>query len=351
MRATFQPAGGAAGCSHANGEDARRWPGWPPPLVTPTINTAVTAATATMLTLTGVRRIGSDAAVAVARTAVVVGVLVTAVVLGNPIARRLGSGLRRRLGSGLRRRLGSGPRRRRLGCRLGRASCPGRLRRVAGDLGAGRGHHEPCAAERHQALTVRVAAGLVALEAIERVAVVGHLRLPVRPLRGTDLRGLRAGAGRRLAAHSDRRPGLGARTVARALGPLVLPEEVDGAAMRVDEDPAEAAVCDADGRHAACGLAGGGRRRRGRRGRARSAAAPTTAGDDHRRERQYGRAGEEVARSDERHARSFHRGPRSVTAGTALVVGRKGTLCATTPAVQRLAACPSCGTAHSGAQP
>src|SRR3954470_17373991 len=84
MRATFQPAGGAAGCSHANGPDARRWPGWPPPLVTPTINTAATATTATTKpTLTGVRRIRSDTAIAVVRTAVVIGVLVTAVVLGN----------------------------------------------------------------------------------------------------------------------------------------------------------------------------------------------------------------------------------------------------------------------------
>src|SRR4051794_10116699 len=110
MRATFQPAGGAAGCSHANGPDARRWPGSPPPLVTPTINTAATATTPTTKpTLTGVPRIRSDAAVAVARAAVVVGVLITAVVLGNGIARRLGSGLRgrgrRRLGSGLRGRL------------------------------------------------------------------------------------------------------------------------------------------------------------------------------------------------------------------------------------------------------
>src|SRR3954451_24920425 len=107
MRATLHPVGGEAGCSHPNGPDARRWLDWPPPLLTPTINTAATATTPTTKpTLTGVRRIGSDAAVAVVRAAVVVGVLITAVVLGNAaVGSRpclLGSRLRL-LGSRLRR--------------------------------------------------------------------------------------------------------------------------------------------------------------------------------------------------------------------------------------------------------
>src|SRR3954451_7761616 len=122
MRATLHPVGGEAGCSHPNGPDARRWLDSPPPLLTPTINTAATATRPTTKpTLTGVRRIGSDAAVAIVRAAVVVGVLVTAVVLGNAVGSRRGL-----LFAGRRGLLGG--RRGRLGSRLRRVTATGRAR-------------------------------------------------------------------------------------------------------------------------------------------------------------------------------------------------------------------------------
>src|SRR5687767_9310898 len=54
-----------------------------------------------------------------------------------------------------------------------------RARCLLGDLVAGGGHDVPGGAERVQALAVCVAGLLVAREQVERVAVVGHLRLAV----------------------------------------------------------------------------------------------------------------------------------------------------------------------------
>src|SRR5215218_9856159 len=98
----------------------------------------------------------------------------------------------------------------------------------------------PCRAERVDVLASGVARLLVSLEEVEGLAVVGHLRLPVGALRRADDRRGHAGAGARLATRRDGRPLRGARTEAGALGAGVLLEQVDGATLRVDEDPAEA---------------------------------------------------------------------------------------------------------------
>src|ERR1700750_680726 len=86
MRATFQPVGGGAGRSQANGPATRRWLAWPPPQpLTP----AVRASTATTRPARArIRLIGSDPPVAVVRAAVVVGILVTTVVLRDAVGRR-----------------------------------------------------------------------------------------------------------------------------------------------------------------------------------------------------------------------------------------------------------------------
>src|SRR6187200_2677356 len=95
MRATFQPVGGGAGRSQANGPATRRWLAWPPPQpVTPAVRAS---AATTSPALARVRLIGSDAPVAVVRPAVVIGILVTAVVLRDAV------GCRRRLLRGRRR--------------------------------------------------------------------------------------------------------------------------------------------------------------------------------------------------------------------------------------------------------
>src|SRR5712672_1351018 len=154
MRATLQLAGGEAGCSQANGPEARRWLDWPPPM--PTINTAAAAATARRPVGARLRIVVSDVAVAIARPAVVVGVAITAAVLRNAVAagwrRRLRSG-RRRLRRRSRRRGRRGRRRRRR--RGGRGSAAGAARRrslagngLRGDLLPRRGNREPAAAER-----------------------------------------------------------------------------------------------------------------------------------------------------------------------------------------------------------
>src|ERR1700750_411201 len=86
MRATFQPVGGGAGRSQANGPATRRGLARPPP---PPLTPAVRASTATPRpALARVRLIGSDAPVAVVRAAVVVGILVTTVVLRDAVGRR-----------------------------------------------------------------------------------------------------------------------------------------------------------------------------------------------------------------------------------------------------------------------
>src|SRR4051794_28251797 len=62
-------------------------------------------------------------------------------------------------------------------------------RRRAGHLGAGGGNRVPTGAERVHALAVGVTGVLVACEGVERVAVVGHLRLAIGAGRGAEHRG------------------------------------------------------------------------------------------------------------------------------------------------------------------
>src|SRR3954452_4593654 len=125
------------------------------------------------------------------------------------------------------------------------ASRAGRL--TAGLVARG-GQREPAGAERRHALAVRVAGRVVACEAVERVAVVGDLRGSVGALGGSDHRGARAAADRGLAARPQRRPCGGARPGAGARRPGVLLEQVERAALRVDEDVAQAGVGNPDRR-------------------------------------------------------------------------------------------------------
>src|SRR5215217_1024275 len=114
-----------------------------------------------------------------------------------------------------------------------------RPRGLAGDLLSPWAEHVPAGAEVGQALASDVAGLLVAGVEVERVAVVGDLRLAVRPGGGSDERGICPPADGRLARRSQRRPDAGAGTQARALRPRVAPEQIERAALRVDEDRAE----------------------------------------------------------------------------------------------------------------
>src|SRR5262249_4223452 len=90
--------------------------------------------------------------------------------------------------------------------------------------------------------------GLLVLdEVVERVALVGHLHLAVLALGRAQQRGLGGAGGLRLAAREQRRPGRRARVVTRALGRLVLLEQVQRAAVGADEESAELAVPCVDG--------------------------------------------------------------------------------------------------------
>src|SRR3954447_348752 len=111
------------------------------------------------------------------------------------------------------------------------ASRAGRL--TAGLVARG-GQREPAGAERRHALAVRVAGRVVAVEAIERVAVVGDLRGSVGALGGCDHRGARSAADGGLAARPQRRPCGCAGPGAGTRRPDVLLEQVERAALRVD---------------------------------------------------------------------------------------------------------------------
>src|SRR5207245_133889 len=110
-------------------------------------------------------------------------------------------------------------------------------------------------------LAVGVARAAVALEEVERVAVVGHLLRTAGPAGRRDQRSVRAAADRRLPGRLERRPVDGAGAAALAHRSGVPGEEVDRAALRVDEDVAEALVGNPDRR----GRSAGGLRRAGRR--------------------------------------------------------------------------------------
>src|SRR3954470_23792754 len=106
-----------------------------------------------------------------------------------------------------------------------------RARRCRGDVVPGRRQHIPGSAEPGAALAGGVAGLAVALEAVERVAVVGDLRLSVGARDRAEQRGLRAAAGRRLAACAQRGPCLGASAGARALRARVLRDRVERAGL------------------------------------------------------------------------------------------------------------------------
>src|SRR5882724_9314589 len=292
LRATFQPAGGDAGCSHANGPEGRRGLDSPPP-ARPTISTTAPV-TATRPTIARLRLGISDVPVAVARSAVVVAVVVAAVVLGNGVGRRRWWG-------------------RRLDLRLW-------LHQVARG-----GHREPGATERRQILALGVAGLRVLYEEVERVTVVGRLRPAVGPRDGSHQRGLRPSADRGLAARPERRPGLGARSDACVPARRVL-EQVEGAAPRVDENLAEPAVIrDTDRRRLSVHPLWRSRFR------SRAAAAAATAGEEERRQQYERGVGEEEDGSAASHARSF--GWRtdplsgSVRTGLCLLYARARALC------------------------
>src|SRR5436190_12684253 len=84
MPAIFQPVGGGAGCSHANGPEGRRWLDRPAP-ARPAISTTAARATATRPRVPRPPLLSLDGAVAVTWSAVVVGVAVTAAVLWNAV--------------------------------------------------------------------------------------------------------------------------------------------------------------------------------------------------------------------------------------------------------------------------
>ena len=157
---------------------------------------------------------------------------------------------------------------------------PYEARGLAGDLLSGWAERVPAGAEVGQALASGVAGLLVAGVEVERVAVVGDLRLAVRPGGGSDQRGVCPAADRRLAARPQRRPSAGAGAQAGALRARVAPEQIERAALRIDQDRAEVAlVRGADRRVLSAGGVGG----RGRGGIA--VATPATADDGQRAER------------------------------------------------------------------
>src|SRR3954449_12818951 len=84
MRASSRRLAAQPGCSQANAPEARRWLDWPPP--TPSIRSAAAMATATRPTAAPAPLVRLDAAVAVTRPPVVVGVAVPPAVLGNSVA-------------------------------------------------------------------------------------------------------------------------------------------------------------------------------------------------------------------------------------------------------------------------
>src|SRR3954452_18518726 len=123
------------------------------------------------------------------------------------------------------------------------------------------GEHVPGVAEVGRALAVRLAGLLVAGVEVERMAVVGHLRAGLAHGRAEQL-GPHARARLRLAVRQQRRPERRTRAGAGALAVLVLHEQVERAALPVDEDGADLRLADGDGRPAVGGRAGRDRDRR-----------------------------------------------------------------------------------------
>src|SRR3954469_20993521 len=147
--------------------------------------------------------------------------------------------------------------------RRGRASVARTAPRpLPGDDVPGGRQGKPPASEHVQALAVGVAGLLVGRVEVERVAVVGDLRLAVGTRGRSDLGSRHGGSYYGLAGDAGRRPSRGAGAGALTCCSDVLPEQVQRAARRVDEDLAEVALvrqsdrCDLTARglgHRACG--------------------------------------------------------------------------------------------------
>src|SRR3954451_1469464 len=160
-----------------------------------------------------------------------------------------------------------------------------------GDDVSGAGDGEPRGAEVRQALPVRITGLRVARIAVERVAVVDHLRRAVGPRRRRELGGAEPRPRHGPALRADGRPRGGAGGGAGALAAGTLAEQVHGAPARVDEHLAEAAGgLEPDG----CGSAAPGLRWR------RCVAPAATRGDGQGGERHAGGRGHDASGRTER---------------------------------------------------
>src|SRR4029078_425680 len=116
------------------------------------------------------------------------------------------------------------------------------LNHLSLDLLAGPRDDVPLRPEGVDVLALRIARLLVLDEEVQRVSLVGDLRRAVRALAGPEQRRLRRAGRLRAALGGQRRPRFRARVRARALLRPVLLEEVERAALAVDEKGAELAV-------------------------------------------------------------------------------------------------------------
>src|SRR3954447_9422669 len=119
--------------------------------------------------------------------------------------------------------------------RRGRASVARTAPRpLPGDHVPGGRQGEPPASEHLQTLAVGVAGLLVGRVEVERVAIVGDLRLAVGTRGRSDLGSGHSGSYHGLAGGAERRPSRGAGAGALTCCSDVLPEQVQRAALRVD---------------------------------------------------------------------------------------------------------------------
>src|SRR6185436_4681935 len=181
------------------------------------------------------------------------------------------------------------------------ATAAARGRRSAGHLISGWAERVPGGAKRSHALAVCVAGLLVAGVQVERVAVVGDLWCSVGTFGGRGHRGVRAVADGRHAVRPDGGPVDGAPTATGALAAVVLLEQVDRPALRIDEHVAQAGFRDLDRRRLSA-------RRLGRRLSGGCVAAAATGERD--RGQGYRGGGEEGNRLAVSHVRSFVLGGR-----------------------------------------
>src|SRR3954447_21258108 len=127
--------------------------------------------------------------------------------------------------------------------RRGRASVARTAPRpLPGDRVPGGRQGKPPASEHVQTLAVGIAGLLVGRVEVERVAIVGDLRLAVRTRGCSDLGSRHGGSYHGLASDAERRPSRGAGAGALTCCSYVLLEQVQRAALRVDEDLAEVAL-------------------------------------------------------------------------------------------------------------